>query len=94
MPRLLIRGSELSFNSRKTYSGLVTTTWRNAGLNINNINRGRDIERCMSSDHSKVWTLEKLVTLGMIGVGPVTFIEPSLIFDDILSVLLVVHMHW
>lgn len=51
-------------------------------------------KRHTSGDHSKLWPIEKLVTLGLIGVAPAAIINPSLVLDDALSVLLVTHMHW
>lgn len=51
-------------------------------------------KRCMSSDHSKLWPIEKVVTLGLLGLTPAAFMSPNFFFDDTLAILSVVHFHW
>lgn len=51
-------------------------------------------KRCMSSDHSKLWPIEKVITLGLLGLTPAALISPNFFFDDTLAILSVVHFHW
>lgn len=93
---LLRSTSGLSMSSRKTYSGLVATARKNGGIITQKSTNFTLAKRCMSADHSKLWPIEKLVTLGLIGVVPATFIaaSPNVILDDAFAILTVLHMHW
>lgn len=48
----------------------------------------------MSGDHSKLWPIEKVVTIGLLGVTPAALLTPNLFLDDTLAILSVVHFHW
>ncbi|XP_066245457.1 succinate dehydrogenase [ubiquinone] cytochrome b small subunit, mitochondrial [Euwallacea similis] len=50
--------------------------------------------RNMSADHSKLWSIEKLVSILLLGVVPTMFIYPNKILDNIFSVAVVMHFHW
>lgn len=58
------------------------------------INVAQQTKRNMSSDHSKMWTIEKLVSLLLLGVVPATFICPNPVLDNILAAIVVIHFHW
>lgn len=51
---------------------------------------------CLSatSDHSKLWVMEKITSLALVPLIPLGLIMPNKIIDSILAVLLVAHMHW
>jgi len=51
-------------------------------------------QRNMSADHSKMWTVEKIVSLMLLGVVPATFIAPNNALDNLFAVLVVIHFHW
>ncbi|KAL1514056.1 hypothetical protein ABEB36_003381 [Hypothenemus hampei] len=50
--------------------------------------------RKMSADHSKLWSIEKLFSLILLGVVPATFICPNKILDNLFAVAVVMHFHW
>jgi len=54
------------------------------------------IRREMSAggDHVKLWTAERLLSVGLLGLIPAAFISPSPIMDYLLAVSLVMHSHW
>lgn len=80
-------------SSRKPYSGLLSASSKNAGLGQKSINFAL-AKRGMSSDHSKLWPIEKIVTIGLLGVTPAALISPNLFLDDAFAILTVVHFHW
>ena len=45
-------------------------------------------------DHSRLWTIERGVALGLLGLVPVAFIFPSTFMDNILAITIVMHNHW
>ena len=47
-----------------------------------------------SHDHSKLWVLEKAVSLGLLAVIPAAFVCQSSILDYALALSLVAHVHW
>jgi len=51
-------------------------------------------QRNMSADHSKLWPIEKFVSILLLGVVPATFICPNKILDNLLAVAVVMHFHW
>jgi len=53
------------------------------------------ISKRHSSNHSGLWSLERMVSAGLIGVIPIAFIAPSLPgVDYALALALVSHVHW
>lgn len=58
------------------------------------INVTQQTKRNMSSDHGKLWTLEKLLSLALLGIVPAAFICPNFILDNLLAVAVVLHFHW
>lgn len=54
-------------------------------------------KRCMSavgSNHTALWTIERVVSLALLGVIPAAFVMPSQTMDAIMAVSLVLHSHW
>ena len=45
-------------------------------------------------DHSKLWTFERGVAVGLLGLVPAAFLFPNPLFDYILAVTVVMHNHW
>lgn len=45
-------------------------------------------------DHSRLWTIERAVALGLLGLVPTAFLFPSPILDNILAIVVVMHNHW
>lgn len=84
----------LSVNSRKTYSGLIITAKKNVGINNQKATHLALAKRFMSADHSKMWPVEKIVTLGLLGVAPAALLNPNIVLDDALAILSVAHFHW
>ncbi|XP_015925357.1 succinate dehydrogenase [ubiquinone] cytochrome b small subunit 2 [Parasteatoda tepidariorum] len=52
--------------------------------------------RAMSSDHShsKIWTIERFLSAGLIGLLPLSLAYPNPALDYALALALVVHVHW
>ncbi|KAF6202293.1 hypothetical protein GE061_004691 [Apolygus lucorum] len=45
-------------------------------------------------DHSKIWTLERLLSIALMPVVPLGVMYPNILFDLIMSVAIVMHVHW
>ncbi|CAD6995146.1 succinate dehydrogenase [ubiquinone] cytochrome b small subunit, mitochondrial [Ceratitis capitata] len=45
-------------------------------------------------NHVPLWTAERLISLGLLGVVPAAFIYPSQTLDALLAVSVVLHSHW
>lgn len=45
-------------------------------------------------DHSLLWTLERAISLSLMGILPAAFIFPHPVMDYLLSLALIVHVHW
>uniref|UniRef100_A0A1A9W2N4 Succinate dehydrogenase [ubiquinone] cytochrome b small subunit n=1 Tax=Glossina brevipalpis TaxID=37001 RepID=A0A1A9W2N4_9MUSC len=45
-------------------------------------------------NHTTLWTLERLVSLALLGVIPAAFLVPSQTLDALMAVSLVLHSHW
>ncbi|CAB3376786.1 Hypothetical predicted protein [Cloeon dipterum] len=45
-------------------------------------------------DHVKLWTAERALSVGLLGIIPAAFIVPSPAMDYLLAVSLVMHCHW
>ncbi|EDW24678.1 GL24273 [Drosophila persimilis] len=46
------------------------------------------------SSHTAMWTLERLVSVGLLAIIPAAFIAPSQILDALLAISVVIHAHW
>lgn len=56
-----------------------------------------NIQRFLSSDahnHSKIWILEKAVSVALLAVIPAALMYPNQILDYCLAFSLVIHCHW
>lgn len=84
----------LSVNARKSYSGLVAATRHNTEFGSIKSTNLALTKRFMSADHSKLWPVEKIVTLGLLGLTPAAIISPNFFLDDTLAILTVAHFHW
>lgn len=45
-------------------------------------------------NHTTLWTLERAVSLALLGVIPAAFSVPSQTLDALMAVSLVLHSHW
>jgi succinate dehydrogenase (ubiquinone) membrane anchor subunit len=45
-------------------------------------------------DHAKLWTAEKVLSAGLLGIIPTAFLIPSQFMDYLLAVSIVMHNHW
>lgn len=45
-------------------------------------------------DHAKLWTAEKVLSAGLLGIIPAAFLIPSQFMDYLLAVSIVMHNHW
>jgi hypothetical protein len=50
--------------------------------------------RLMSGDHSKMWPVEKALSLSLIFLIPAAIAMPNPIFDNLAAVAAVIHFHW
>ncbi|KAJ8936609.1 hypothetical protein NQ314_012224 [Rhamnusium bicolor] len=89
----ILGSSTFSVNTTKPFSQLLCQANRNLiASSKNKINLVAT--RGMSGDHSKMWTIEKIVSLSLLGVVPATFLVPNTILDNVFAVLVVAHFHW
>ncbi|EDW68335.1 succinate dehydrogenase [ubiquinone] cytochrome b small subunit, mitochondrial isoform X1 [Drosophila virilis] len=47
-----------------------------------------------SGNHTGLWTLERLVSVGLLAVIPAAFAAPSQVLDALLAISVVIHTHW
>ncbi|KAH8278732.1 hypothetical protein KR018_008107 [Drosophila ironensis] len=45
-------------------------------------------------DHTMLWTIERLVSVGLLAIIPVAFIAPSKVLDALMAISVVIHAHW
>ncbi|XP_060535708.1 succinate dehydrogenase [ubiquinone] cytochrome b small subunit, mitochondrial [Cylas formicarius] len=86
-----------SFRRTQSFSQLLNN--RNqfplvAKTKMNLVNVINQTKRNMSADHSKLWPIEKAVSVLLIGIAPATFICPNPIFDNLFALTTVIHFHW
>ncbi|CAH2000587.1 unnamed protein product [Acanthoscelides obtectus] len=80
--------------SKRQFSQLLGKSTKNVAAYTKNKTNLELVKRSMSGDHSKLWPIEKAVSVLLLGVVPATFISPNCILDDIFAVLVVTHFHW
>ncbi|XP_056633028.1 succinate dehydrogenase [ubiquinone] cytochrome b small subunit, mitochondrial [Diorhabda carinulata] len=51
-------------------------------------------KRNMSADHSKLWPIERALSIALIGITPWAILSPSRGLDDVLAISTVIHFHW
>ncbi|XP_059477226.1 succinate dehydrogenase [ubiquinone] cytochrome b small subunit, mitochondrial [Neocloeon triangulifer] len=51
-------------------------------------------EMSAGGDHVALWTAERVLSVGLLGIIPAAFIVPSATMDYLLAVSLVMHSHW
>lgn len=63
---------------------------------INPLVRSNITKRFLSGahDHSKIWLLEKAVSVGLLAVIPLALVYPNPVLDYVLALSLIVHIHW
>ncbi|KAH8418081.1 hypothetical protein KR222_011565, partial [Zaprionus bogoriensis] len=47
-----------------------------------------------TSNHTGLWTIERLVSVGLLAVIPAAFVVPSQALDALLAISVVIHTHW
>lgn len=47
-----------------------------------------------SGSHDKLWTAERALSLGLLGILPIAFVFPSQATDALLATSIVVHSYW
>lgn len=54
------------------------------------------LSRSMSADHShsRIWTMERFLSAGLIGLLPLSLVYPNPAFDYALALALTIHVHW
>jgi succinate dehydrogenase (ubiquinone) membrane anchor subunit len=45
-------------------------------------------------DHVKLWTAERALSLGLLGMIPAAFVAPNPALDYALAIAIVMHSHW
>ncbi|XP_023026108.1 succinate dehydrogenase, subunit D [Leptinotarsa decemlineata] len=85
----------VTVSTRKPYSQLLNRISQNVCLPARCARNDQFlVKRSMSADHSKLWGIEKAVSIALLGVVPATFLTPNIILDDLFAILTVVHFHW
>ncbi|XP_060650240.1 succinate dehydrogenase [ubiquinone] cytochrome b small subunit, mitochondrial [Drosophila nasuta] len=46
------------------------------------------------SNHTSLWTIERVVSAGLLAVIPAAFLAPSQVLDALLAISVVIHTHW
>ncbi|XP_034487054.1 succinate dehydrogenase [ubiquinone] cytochrome b small subunit, mitochondrial isoform X2 [Drosophila innubila] len=46
------------------------------------------------TNHTSLWTIERVVSAGLLAVIPAAFLAPSQVLDALLAVSVVIHTHW
>lgn len=77
----------------KNFSGLNRPIVNVKKLNGNNLNLVQATQSRLIS-HSAIWTAEKALSLALLGLIPGCLVLASPVTDNILAVVLVLHMHW
>ncbi|XP_019881360.1 succinate dehydrogenase [ubiquinone] cytochrome b small subunit, mitochondrial [Aethina tumida] len=77
----------------RVYSQLLKNVNKNNFVSKKNL-VSEVAKRNMSADHSKLWPIEKAVTLVLLGVVPITFFSPNIVTDDIFAIATILHTHW
>ncbi|XP_019877457.2 succinate dehydrogenase [ubiquinone] cytochrome b small subunit, mitochondrial-like [Aethina tumida] len=78
----------------RAYSKVLITADKNKNLLPKNSLISEVVKRNMSADHTKVWPFEKVITLVLLGVVPLTFYSPTTVSDDIFAVATILHTFW
>lgn len=47
-----------------------------------------------SGHHTALWTAERVLSAGLLGIIPIALVFPSQGLDAILAVSVVIHQHW
>jgi len=47
-----------------------------------------------ASSHTLLWTVERIVSAGLLAVIPAAFIAPSQVLDALMAISVVIHTHW
>lgn len=48
----------------------------------------------MSGDHGKLWTVERGVSVALLGMVPIALLAHNTLLDDVLAASVVIHFHW
>ena len=48
----------------------------------------------MSGDHSRLWPIEKALSVSLLVLVPAAIASPHFILDNLLAVAAVAHFHW
>lgn len=51
-------------------------------------------KRLMSGDHGKLWTVERGVSVALLGMVPIALLAHNTLLDDVLAASVVIHFHW
>lgn len=88
-----------NFFIRKIHSNALVRTNLQTLLikpRINPLVRQNITKRLLSGahDHSKIWLLEKAVSVGLLAVIPLALAYPNPVLDYVLALSFIVHIHW
>ncbi|XP_023176139.1 succinate dehydrogenase [ubiquinone] cytochrome b small subunit, mitochondrial [Drosophila hydei] len=92
--------------SLNSYSTIVANTQRQAvskplalakqisPIVVRNISVSTPRMASATSSHTRLWTIERIVSAGLLAVIPAAFIAPSQVLDALLAISVVIHTHW
>ncbi|XP_046992195.1 succinate dehydrogenase [ubiquinone] cytochrome b small subunit, mitochondrial [Schistocerca americana] len=88
----------LSKASRSDYTNLYSNrtqaTYLVCARNFAVSSVKNEAEKSHGGDHTKLWSAERILAAGLLGVVPVALIFPSQPLDCLLALSLVMHSHW
>ncbi|XP_017873710.1 PREDICTED: succinate dehydrogenase [ubiquinone] cytochrome b small subunit, mitochondrial [Drosophila arizonae] len=90
----------------KAYSTIVANTQRQVGIKplalakqispivMREISVSTPRMASATGSHTRLWTIERVLSAGLLAIIPAAFIAPSQVMDALLAISVVIHTHW
>lgn len=85
--------SRLNDAKRNTYQGLVMDFAPKLG-STKNFTTTPVKNMSASGDHTKLWTIERALSAGLLGIVPAAFLIPNPALEYAMALALTAHVHW
>ncbi|XP_074598091.1 succinate dehydrogenase, subunit D [Brevipalpus obovatus] len=94
----LLMNSLRCLNSMNSSSGQIVDDGRKISCITASVGRNHrnycTAAPAAKEDHSKIWNFERILSAGLVGVMPLSFMINSPAMDYLLAVSMVLHIHW
>lgn len=94
----LLRSSVVVFNNANSFTDVSNKSPLKSSDLITRLNKNTitapQVRSMSSSDHRGLWKLERLISLGLLGLIPASVIAPNELLDNATSIAIVLHFHW